>query len=208
MPQPQRNCPILQKEGFIAALVPNDLKLPALASLGELRDARPIICIDTREIQPLKFTRLQAVERALFTGDYSILGLEDSFSIERKSLDDLVNCCLSSSRERFEHELHRLRGFRFKRLLIIGSREDIASGLYHSRINPKSVLSTLAAFEIRYDLPVVFIGTPETAAREIERWVWWFSRRVVEDANNLLRGCTANLTPSAVPPACASASPG
>jgi hypothetical protein len=42
---------------------------------------RPKIAIDTREQSPLKFTRLEAVERALFTGDYSILGLEAEFAV-------------------------------------------------------------------------------------------------------------------------------
>jgi ERCC4-type nuclease len=110
---------------------------------------------------------------ALFTGDYSIRGLEDSFAVERKSIDDLANCCLSSSRDRFEHELHRLRGFRFKRLLVVGSREDIATGHYHSRIAPKAVLATLGAFEVRYDLPIVYAETTESAALAIERWAWW-----------------------------------
>jgi hypothetical protein len=84
---------------------------PALRGLAKPADLRPVIAIDTREQAPLKFTRLQAVERALFTGDYSIFGLKDSFAIERKSLDDIANCCLSSNRDRFEHELHRLVSF-------------------------------------------------------------------------------------------------
>src|SRR5262245_13017551 len=130
--------------------------LLALPGLARLADLRPVIAIDAREQEPLKFTWLQAVAQGLFTGDYSICGLEDSFAVERKSLDDLANCCLSSNRERFEHELHRLRGYRFKRLLVIGSHEDIVAGRYHSRITPKAVLATLGAFEIRYDLPVVF----------------------------------------------------
>jgi hypothetical protein len=121
---------------------------------------------------------------------YSIRGLEDSFAIERKSIDDLANCCLGSNRERFEHELHRLRGYRFKRLLVVGSREVIATGRYHSRIAPKAVLATLGAFEVRYDLPVVFAETTESAALQVERWVWWFCREVVEEANMLLRGCS------------------
>lgn len=73
------------------------------------------------------------------------------------------------NRERFARELHRLRGYRFKRLLIIGTREDIAAGRYHSKIAPKAVLATLGAFEIRFDLPVVYAETPETAASLIER---------------------------------------
>ena len=137
----------------------------------------------------LRFERLQSVTGTLYSGDYSIRGLEDVFAIGRKSVDDLSACCLAGNRERFEHELHRLRGYRFKRLLICGSREDIAAGRYHSRIAPKAVLATLGAFEIRYDLPVVFAATPEAGARQIERWTWWFAREVVENGNDLLRGC-------------------
>jgi ERCC4-type nuclease len=174
-------------------------------TLPGLRGLRPVIAVDTREKEPLKFTRLQAVERALFTGDYSIMGLEEEFAVERKSLDDLVNCCLSSNRDRFEHELHRLRGFRFKRLLIVGTRAEIEAQRYHSRISPKSVLATLSAFEVRYSVPFIFCSSPEEAAEMIERWAFYFSREVVKNANALLRGCEASLPPSA---ACANASPG
>jgi DNA excision repair protein ERCC-4 len=163
--------------------------LPGLRSLAKLADLRPVIAVDTREQNPLKFSRLQAVSFALFTGDYSIRGLEHSFAVERKSIDDLANCCLASQRERFEHELLRLRGYRFKRLLVIGTREDIAAGRYHSRIAPKAVLATLGAFEVRYELPVVMVDTPEAAAKLIERWAWFFAREVVENGNDLLRGC-------------------
>src|SRR5262249_11059561 len=124
------------------------------------------------------------------SGDYSVRGLEDQFAIERKSIDDLANCC-SSNRERFEHELHRLRGFRFKRLLVVGSRDDIAAGRYYSRIGPKAVLASLGAFEVRFDLPIVFAETTESAALQVERWCWCFSREVVRNANMLLRGCLA-----------------
>ena len=150
---------------------------------------RPKIVIDTREIQPLKFTRLEAVAGTLYTGDYSIRGLEDQFAVERKSIDDTASCCASGNRDRFEHELHRLRGYQFKRLLIIGSREQIAAGRYHSRIAPKAVLATLGAFEIRYSIPLVFCASLEEAAAAIERWVWWTAREMVKSANNLLRGC-------------------
>jgi hypothetical protein len=156
---------------------------PALRGLAKLSDLRPIIAIDTREQSPLKFTRLEAVERALFTGDYSIIGLEEEFAVERKSLDDLANCCLSSNRNRFEHELHRLRGYRFRRLLIVGTRAEIETQRYHSRIAPKSVLGTVAAFEVRYDLPVVFCSSPEEAATAIERWAVYYCREVLKLAH-------------------------
>jgi len=105
--------------------------------------------------------------------------------VERKSLDDIANCCLSSNRDRFEHELHRLRGYQFKRLLIVGSRAEIEAQRYHSRIAPKAVLATLGAFEVRYDLPVVFCSSPEEAATAIERWAVYYSREVIKLAHAL-----------------------
>jgi ERCC4-type nuclease len=152
---------------------------------AKLADLRPVIAVDTREQAPLKFTRLEAVERALFSGDYSILGLEDSFAVERKSLDDLANCCLSSNRDRFEHELHRLRGYQFKRLLIVGRRAEIEAQRYYSRIAPQAVLASLGAFEVRYSIPVVFCSSPEEAATAIERWAFYFSREVLKLAHAL-----------------------
>jgi DNA excision repair protein ERCC-4 len=171
--------------------VSRDSTLPGLRGLRNLADLRPKIVIDSREQNPLAFPRLQAVPGTLYAGDYSIRGLQASFAIERKSIDDLANCCMGANRERFEHELLRLRGYRFRRLLVVGTRADIAAGHYHSRIAPKAVLATLGAFEARYDLPVVFEATPQEAASLIENWSWYFSREIVENANDLLRGSKA-----------------
>jgi DNA excision repair protein ERCC-4 len=113
--------------------------------------------------------------------------LTDLFAVERKSIGDLVNCCMGENRQRFERELRRLRGYRFKRLLIVGSRGEIEVMRYHSRISPKAVLGSLSAWEIRFDCPVVYCATPELASREIERWVWYFCRELVESINGLHR---------------------
>ena len=141
--------------------------LPALRSLGELADARPCIIVDTREQEPLPIERLPVARAGLYTGDYSVAGMEHVFAVERKSIPDLVSCCAASNRERFENELHRLRGFRFRRLLIVGDRADIEAGNYRSNIRPASVLGSLAAWEVRYSVPVVFEPTPEAAARRV-----------------------------------------
>jgi hypothetical protein len=50
-----------------------------------------------------------------------VAGLQDLFSIERKTVSDLVGCCMGENRERFERELHRLRGYWFK--TVVGGRE-------------------------------------------------------------------------------------
>ncbi|MCP4676779.1 MAG: hypothetical protein GY854_14945 [Deltaproteobacteria bacterium] len=162
--------------------------LPALKKLGQLSDVRPVIVVDTREQDPLFFKRLFSVRGTLVSGDYSILSLEGQFAIERKSIADLVSCCVGNNRERFERELHRLSSYRFARLLVVGSRESIERGEYRSRIPPKSVLHSLAAWEARHNVPTVFIPTPEEASLQIETWAYWFAREIVQAANDLLRG--------------------
>jgi DNA excision repair protein ERCC-4 len=170
------------------------MKLPALRSLGELADHPPVIVIDTREQDPLAFGRLPWRTGTLPTGDYSVAGMEELFSVERKSIADLVACC-ATERERFERELHRLRGYRFKRLLVVGTERDVIEGRYRSRITPQSVLGSLATWEIRYDIPIVFVSTPEAAARQIERWAFYYARECVLGLNGL---CRAAATPEQV----------
>src|SRR5208282_6093453 len=114
------------------------LPLPALRSLGDLADARPVLACDTREVQPLQFS-LRCVTKTLAEADYQICGISD-FAIERKgSLDELAGCCMGANRERLEREFRRLLPYRFKRLLIVGANceDDILSYPYHSAILPK-----------------------------------------------------------------------
>jgi DNA excision repair protein ERCC-4 len=161
--------------------------LPALRSLGELADRAPMIVVDTREITPLTFERLASVRGTLQSGDYSVAGLEDLFSIERKTVSDLVGCCMGENRERFERELHRLRGYRFKRLLLVGSEAEILAGQYHSNIKPQAVLASLCAWECRFDIPVAFVPSPGDGARLIECWVFYFARETVGVVNDIWR---------------------
>ncbi len=155
--------------------------LPAAKRLT-LGEIQPVLVVDTREQIPLEFARLQSTTGTLVSGDYSVQGLEHLFAVERKSVADLVGCCMGESRDRFERELHRLRGFQFKRLLIVGTRGEVERHQYRSNVQPKVVLHTLAAFEVRYDEPVVWAGTAEEAAQAVESWAWWFAREVVKSA--------------------------
>lgn len=160
---------------------------PALRGLGELADHEPIVLIDSREQKPLPFERLKTQVGTLVVGDYSVRGLESLFSVERKTVDDLANCCGGADRDRVERELAKLRGYRFRRLLVIGNEQDVFRSKYYSGIAPKAVLATLAAWEVRFDLPVVFSPTPVLAGRLVETWVYWFAREIILSANALLR---------------------
>jgi DNA excision repair protein ERCC-4 len=165
--------------------------LPALRSLGDLAEASPVILIDSREQQPLRFERLASKVATLQSGDYSILGAQELFAVERKAIPDLVACCVGENRERLSRELHRLRGYRFKRLIIIGTEAQILAGQYRSNVKPQAVIGNLAAFEVRYDIPVVYCATPEIAARQVERWIFYFCRELIEAVNDLRRSTPA-----------------
>jgi DNA excision repair protein ERCC-4 len=166
-----------------------DFGLPALK--GSIANLHCVVAIDTREQNELPIRRLKSVRKALYAGDYALLGAEWAAAIERKSIEDLVGCCVGENRDRFERELMRLRGCPFRRLLIVGSRGLIETQRYHSRISPKAVLATLSAFEVRYAVPVVYCETPEIAGRQIESWLFWVARELVQDANHLLRAATS-----------------
>jgi DNA excision repair protein ERCC-4 len=137
---------------------------------------KPTIIIDTREQTPLRFSRLPSEAGTLATADYSIKGLETHFGVERKSIPDLVACCVGDNRARFEAELTRLRGYSFRRLLIVGAREEVDMARYRSNVPPRTVWATLAAFEMRYGLPFHFEPTPDAAASRVECWAAWFYR--------------------------------
>lgn len=131
----------------------------------------PTVIIDTREQTPLDFLHLPSERGTLQSGDYSIAGLEHDFAVERKSITDLCGSC-TRSRERFERELHRLRGFDFARLLIIGAPYEVA----RRTPNAKAIFSSLSAFEVRWKTPVVWEADPATAALLVERWAWFYHR--------------------------------
>lgn len=145
----------------------------------------PVAIVDSREQAPLILPGLATVVRGLTSGDYSLVGAEHLFAVERKSLADLV-ACVTTERARFERELIRLRGYRFHRLLIVCTEDDIVAGRYRSITTPNAVLSSLATWEARFDVPVVFGDTPTIAGIIVVNWIRFFAREIVKDAGNVL----------------------
>src|SRR5512133_146345 len=156
----------------------------------------PRIIIDTREQTPLVFPNLPAQRGTLVTADYSLLGAEDLMGVERKTIPDIAACC-GQERERFERELERLESYWFRRLLIVGNESDVRAHKYRSRISPASIIGSLAAWEIRYDIPVVWAATPDLAALAIEKWVRYFARELRLERERMRRNCVLYFLPGA-----------
>jgi hypothetical protein len=68
----------------------------------------------------------------------AVRGGEELFTLEHKSIADLVGCGVDEKRVR---------------LLAVGSSDVIERGVYRSAIAPKAVVATLAAIEARCDVP-------------------------------------------------------
>lgn len=87
-----------------AAPVPHP-SVPALAERGgtQLKTPRAVLLVDTREQNPFQFYRFggwfAGIERkALKLEDYSVAGLEDVCTVERRDLSDLVHSCTADRR--------------------------------------------------------------------------------------------------------------
>ena len=123
------------------------------------------IIVDTREQLPFTFDKYQCsiIKACLPVGDYSILGFEERIAIERKSPDDLVNCCMGADRIRFEKELAKAKAFEHFVVMIECSYADLAQGKYRSKMQPKSVVQTITDFWIRHGVSFIFAGSRNAA---------------------------------------------
>jgi ERCC4-type nuclease len=128
----------------------------------------PIFVIDSREQHPYRFdsTRTGSVVKGLPAGDYSLVGLETYVAVERKSLSDFISTVVHD-RERFETELQKLRGYEYAWVIVEGSMEDVLSGNYRSRINPKSLLGITTSLMTDY-IPILFAGNRPCARALVE----------------------------------------
>ncbi len=83
---------------------------------------------DNREQTPVALDlTLRTAKASLYTGDYTLAGLEQLVCVERKSLPDLV-ACVGRDRDRFERCIQRMKSYE-TRILVIES--DLRTVLSH-----------------------------------------------------------------------------
>jgi hypothetical protein len=136
--------------------------------------------IDSREQLPFEFTAPKRREfedggvivDGLKEGDYSVCidgGSPLPVRLERKSEGDLFGVC-GFGRDRFERELERLRQYDYRALVIECSASEILRGFDRSQIPGKTVLASVLAWSVQFDLHVFFAGN-RTMARAITQRV-------------------------------------
>lgn len=139
---------------------------------------------DTREQTPLDLSPLRVERDGLQTGDYSIRGLEDIVSVERKSLPDLL-ACVGRERERFERELHRLAAYPVRLLVIESTWATIEAGNFdRSQVTSSAAMGSLLGW-MAQGIPVVMTGNHEQAGRMVSRFLFLAARRRYREARQL-----------------------
>lgn len=148
----------------------------------------PVVLIDTREQRPLKIKAYPVEVIGLPVGDYGIKGFSDwnnpQFICERKSLDDLIQS-LTHGRDRFEREVLKMRQFAFRALLIEAEQVQVEIGDFRSAAKPNAIMQSLASFQVRNNLHVIWCGNHNSTARTLERLVRQFVRGLEKNMHRL-----------------------
>ena len=154
---------------------------------------KPIVIVDSREQTPLylfeNHPNLFGGEQriALSAGDYSVGGMENILSLERKSMADAIGSSIVG-RERFIRSCARLAKFRWKAILVEASYEDMKTP-YHrfedleTEAHPNAVCGTLDAIEAKFGIPILYSSRDRDLATEkAASWLskhftyWWLEQ--------------------------------
>lgn len=160
------------------------------------------ILVDTRE-HPTEYAERRYKSfgvpyrrQKLYAGDYSCevilqdgrkVSLEDIVCIERKeSLTELA-MCFSSERKRFRAEFERAHRIGTNMILLVegGSWEGIYGHKYRTKMSPRSLVASLAAWMARYGCQVVFCKT-DTSGMLIKDLLYYAAREFLENIDDIL----------------------
>src|SRR5260370_18622489 len=141
--------------------------IPVTAERGgtQLKTPRPVVLVDTREQNPLDFSRFDGwfagIERkALQLGDYSIAGLEEICVVERKDLSDLVHSC-TTDRCVFINRVRRMAKYPHRLLLVTSTLSQVKSPHSHAGVSPNRITQSLIAILAGLQVPFLCSETHE-----------------------------------------------
>lgn len=125
---------------------------------------KPTVVIDSAEHMGYTFGRFTnwfsgTVRRRLPAGDYTLLGMEDEITVERKTLPDLVNSIIQE-RNNFITRCEKLSSFKKKCFVIEGTLSSLKTPYTESQAHPNAVLGSIIAAQERWDIPVFFLDSP------------------------------------------------
>jgi ERCC4-type nuclease len=128
-----------------------------------------VLIIDTRE-QDLLFDKMPkglTVKRdKLDDGDYSIVGFEGTFAIERKKISDFLGY-ITHEREKTITKMKRLAKMDFAALVIEVDEDELYFGSSYSQVGAEVIRAALVSFQVRYGVHIYMSND----RGKIERWI-------------------------------------
>ena len=128
--------------------------------------------VDTREQKPL-FTPpekgLMVKTDTLHNGDYSILGFEDQFAVERKGISDFLGY-ISHERKRTVEKMKRLTQYAFKALVIESGEDELFFGSMYSKVSVEVIRAAQVSFQVRYGVHLFISADRSKIERVILDW--------------------------------------
>lgn len=137
------------------------------------------VIVDTRErgdfrwwFEPDDFC-LGSELHKLDTGDYSLKGLENLVSIERKR--NTAEIAQNLVDDRFFNEMERIKGFKYKAIICEFNMFAVINFPYSSgipsnkikfiKITPQFILSKIAEIQVKYQVPFIFCDNKDYAMK-------------------------------------------
>lgn len=136
--------------------------------MEKLLKRKPTIIVDNREKLPWAFPaeEFNTIYKQLPTGDYTILGLENLFIIERKF--KITEFARNLIQPRFERELIRLDEFKHPFCVLEFDMKDLINYPYSTKLHfltkrkiclrGKFLLRKLNYFQLKYKTKFIFAG--------------------------------------------------
>lgn len=134
------------------------------------------IIVDTREQQPWSFDNYTKAHKKLDTGDYSIEGLENILTIERKKSSSEFATNIVESR--FKDVIMRLSQFKYSFLLLEFDLEDLLIYPIGStvpkkmwgqvKITPAFLVKNILELQLNHNIKIIFCGNPTNAEKMAE----------------------------------------
>jgi ERCC4-type nuclease len=154
--------------------------IPVLAERGgtQLKTPRAVLVIDTREQNPLDFSRFEGWfagidKKTLKLGDYSIAGLEDVCVVEWKDLSDLIHSC-TTDRCVFIHRLRQMAQYPYRLPLITSTLSQIKSPSSYAGVNPNRITQSLIAMLAGLQVPFLCSETHELGEELVASYLYRF----------------------------------
>jgi ERCC4-type nuclease len=151
---------------------------PVVAERGgtELRIPRPTVIVDTREQNPFSFSRFRGwfakiEKKPLKLGDYSIEGMEELCTVERKDLPDLVHS-FTADRPVFIDRLRQMSKYPHRLLVVTAALSQVKSPYSHSNANPNKITQSLIAVLAGLGVPFLCVETHELGEEIVASYLY------------------------------------